>query len=135
MIKKLTSVMLIDDDDDDNFFHQMVLEEGNITDQVKVAKSGMDALDYLQPGNQIPELIFLDINMPKMNGWEFLNEYMKLGIAQKAKVVIIMLTTSLNHADEAKAGMIAEIKGFRHKPLDKKMLVDIAREFFPENES
>ena len=78
--------MLIDDDDDDNFFHQMVLNEVDVANKVQVAESAFEALDYLREGKQIPELIFLDINMPKMNGWEFLNEYKKLDIHHKAKV-------------------------------------------------
>ncbi len=126
--------MLIDDDDDDNFFHQMVLNEVDVANKVQVAESAFEALDYLREGKQIPELIFLDINMPKMNGWEFLNEYKKLDIHHKAKVVIIMLTTSLNPADEEKANTIPEINGFRSKPLDAKMLKEIIQEFFPENE-
>lgn len=134
MKKKIPCVMLIDDDDDDNFFHQMVLKEVDVANRIEVAESGLEALDYLKNGREIPELIFLDINMPKMNGWEFLYEYKKLDIHHKAKVVIIMLTTSLNPADEEKANTIPEISGFRNKPLDNKMLKEIVHEFFRENE-
>src|SRR5690349_10546394 len=102
MKKKLNCVMLIDDNEDDNFFHKIVLKETGIAEYIKVAESGFEALDFLKQENKIPELIFLDINMPKMNGWEFLEEYRKLNDEQKARVIIIMLTTSLNPADRKK---------------------------------
>ena len=118
MTKKLNCVMLIDDDADDNFFHQIVLRETNITDNIQESV--------------IPDLIFLDINMPKMNGWEFLQEYNKLNIAQKAKIIIIMLTTSLNPADEAKANNINDVVAFKSKPLTADALEDILNKYFTD---
>lgn len=132
MTKKLNCVMLIDDDADDNFFHQIVLRETNITDNIQVVTSGFEALKYLTSESVIPDLIFLDINMPKMNGWEFLQEYNKLNIAQKAKIIIIMLTTSLNPADEAKANNINDVVAFKSKPLTADALEDIVNRFFTD---
>jgi CheY-like chemotaxis protein len=130
MKKKLNCVMLIDDNEDDNFFHKIVLRETGITENVKVAESGFEALDFLKNENDIPELIFLDINMPKMNGWEFLEEYKKLNEEQKARVVIIMLTTSLNPADRKKAASISEVNGFETKPLSPEILSAIVQRYF-----
>jgi CheY-like chemotaxis protein len=132
MTKKLNCVMLIDDDADDNFFHQIVLRETNITDNIQVVTSGFEALKYLTSESVIPDLIFLDINMPKMNGWEFLQEYNKLNIAQKAKIIIIMLTTSLNPADEAKANNINDVVAFKSKPLTADALEDILNKYFTD---
>ena len=67
-------VMLIDDDDDDNFFHSLVLNEMHATEHIEVAENAFKALDYLRETFPPPDLIFLDINMPKMNGWEFLEQ-------------------------------------------------------------
>ena len=98
MEKQLNCVLLIDDNDDDNFYHRIILNETGVTRHIEVAETGYQALNFLRKVQQIPELIFLDINMPKMNGWEFLEHYRKLSLEQKNEAVIIMLTTSLNPA-------------------------------------
>jgi CheY-like chemotaxis protein len=132
MKKKLNCIMLIDDDSEDNRFHQIIIEEMGITDKICFAQNGLEALEYFSQDNPIPELIFLDINMPKMNGWEFLEEYSKLGVSQKARVIIMMLTTSLNPADKERAIKIQEITGFETKPLTEEMLTHILETHFSD---
>ena len=134
MRRKLNCVMLIDDNEDDNFYHQIILREAGITDNVKVMESGEEALSFLRGTNQVPELIFLDINMPRMNGWEFLDEYQKLQQQRKAEVVIIMLTTSLNPVDRTRSQKISEIKSFESKPLSPDMLEKIMAKYFVKEE-
>jgi CheY-like chemotaxis protein len=134
MMKKLNCVMLIDDNEDDNFYHKMIIREVDLAKNVEVAETGFEALDLLKKGTHIPELIFLDINMPAMNGWEFLEEYKKLKAEQKAQIVIIMLTTSLNPADKKRAEKIPEIDGFETKPLSAEMLERIFKKFFSKTE-
>lgn len=68
MKKKLNCVLLIDDDHEDNRFHQIIIEEMNMAEKIEFALNGLEALDFLAKQDHIPELIFLDINMPKMNG-------------------------------------------------------------------
>ncbi len=130
MTNKLNCILLIDDDADDNFFHQIALREINAAETIHVVTNGFDALEYLTNDNHIPDLIFLDINMPKMNGWEFLKEYDKLNIEQQAKVVIIMLTTSLNPSDRENATTMNGITDFRTKPLTVEMVEEIIRNYF-----
>ena len=132
MTKKLNCILLIDDDSEDNRFHQIIIEEMGITEKICFAQNGIEALDYFAKGKLIPELIFLDVNMPKMNGWEFLDEYCKLNVSQKAKVVIVMLTTSLNPADKERARKIKEITGFETKPITPEMLTRILATHFSE---
>ena len=70
--------------------------------------------------------------MPKMNGWEFLEQYKHLGIAQKAKVLILILTTSANPDDIKRSKEIQEVTGFESKPLSKELLTEILQQHFPD---
>lgn len=99
------------------------------TSHIKVV-DGLQALDYLEQAEHGPDLIFLDINMPRMNGWEFLDRYRNLDPNHKAKVIIIMLTTSLNPADVFRSSHIPEISEFETKPLTQKKLETILTTFF-----
>jgi CheY-like chemotaxis protein len=78
----------------------------------------------------LPELIFLDINMPKMNGWEFIEEYSRLKLNGDGRTVIIMLTTSMNPLDLEKSKKSPHIAAFKTKPLNAEMLAEIYASFF-----
>lgn len=136
MTKKLNCILLIDDDEPTNFVNEMALQEANCAERIVSVQSGKAALEFLANkdtgAHPQPDLIFLDINMPAMNGWEFLEEYKKLPIEQKGNIVVIMLTTSLNPDDATKAADIAEINDFRNKPVSSNMLHDLILEHFPE---
>ena len=131
--KKLSCILLVDDDYEDNVFHKLIISRMNITESIEEVNDGIEALDYLKKSKTPPELIFLDINMPRMNGWEFLEEYKDLGAEQKAKTIIMMLSTSSNPDEIKKAREIAEVSGFKTKPLSKEMMVEILENFFSEH--
>ena len=133
MRKKLSSILLVDDDDDDNYYHQIIINKMNMVDQIDIAMNGIEGIAYLK--NEVhnpPDLIFLDLNMPKMNGWEFLDQYKNLDIAQRAKVLIIILSTSANPDDIKRAKEIQEVTGFNTKPLTKEYLTEILEQHFPD---
>jgi CheY-like chemotaxis protein len=134
MIEKLNCIMLIDDNEDDNFYHKMIIRELDLAEHIEVAETGFEALELLSKTTTTPNLIFLDINMPAMNGWEFLEEYRKLNEERKAQIIIIMLTTSLNPIDKKRAEKIPEINGFETKPLTTEMLKKIFDKFFERDE-
>ena len=131
--KKLSCILLVDDDYEDNIFHKLIISRMNIAESIEEANDGIEALDYLKKSKAPPELIFLDINMPRMNGWEFLEEYKDLDAEQKAKTIIMMLSTSSNPDEIRKARKIAEVSGFKTKPLSKEMMVEILEDFFSEH--
>jgi CheY-like chemotaxis protein len=135
MKSKLNCILLVDDDNDCNFFHKRLLQEMNCTEKIQVATNGAEALEFLKTcsGDYVPDIILLDINMPKVNGWEFLEAYEKLPIQFKAKIVLIMLTTSLNPDDRVKASTFPSVKGFKEKYLDEGMLQDILKEHFADH--
>ncbi|MBS1567193.1 MAG: response regulator [Bacteroidetes bacterium] len=136
MKKKLSCILLVDDDEPTNFLNRLTLEDAGCAERVQVAPGGQAALDYLVSADggktPLPNLIFLDINMPAMDGWEFLSRYQELQKAQQAEVVVVMLTTSLNPEDEIRARGIPAISGFRCKPLTRDMLDSLMRVYFPD---
>ena len=129
--KKLKHILLIDDDEPTTFMYTMVLEQSGYSENILVAQGGEEALDILQKtSGDSPELIFVDINMPRMDGWEFLEQYKQISNAKTKKPVIIMLSTSLNPDDETKANEIPEVAAFMHKPLTPGMLQQIVMKYF-----
>jgi CheY-like chemotaxis protein len=126
--------MLIDDDEADNYYHKMIIEEAGITENVLVAENGIDALEMLKKQDSAqPNIIFLDINMPKMNGWEFLDAYNKLDVDNKTKIIVAMLTTSENPADKEKAANAYKelLCGYYTKPLTPAILEEVTNKFQP----
>ena len=141
MKNKLNCVLLVDDNESDNFLHKRVLEKSGICEVVAVALNGREALDYLINAGEeensdgktkTPELVLLDINMPVMDGWEFLEEFNNLEEVKKRKVVITMLTTSINPADKLKAGKLIGSSCFHYKPLTMEMINMIMKNHFAE---
>ncbi|MBN9383647.1 MAG: response regulator [Chitinophagaceae bacterium] len=140
MTTKLNCILLIDDDEPTNFLNRITVEQVNCTRHIQIVQSGQEALDFLMhkgkyeyvPDLLHPDLIFLDINMPAMDGWEFLSKYRQLPSEQKACIVMIMLTTSLNPDDHLRAREIPEVNGFEHKPLKVDRLKEILKSYFPD---
>ncbi len=135
IINKLKLVLLIDDDEGTNFLNNRLIKSSDLVENIVIANNGEDALEYLTSSidnkHPQPELILLDINMPLMNGWEFMDEYNKLNDEQKAKIVIVMLSTSLNPDDKTRARNIENIDDFRNKPLTTNMFIELVERFFP----
>ncbi|ADB38038.1 response regulator [Spirosoma linguale] len=134
MPRPIHCILLIDDDPDDNFLHRLVIDESNQCDTVRIVNSGMQALTYLiqtdHPDYIRPDVVFVDINMPGMNGFEFLEEYQKLDTQLKGQVVVVMLTTSISFVDRQRAGSLPEINVYRTKPLTIAMISELVDAYF-----
>lgn len=136
MSKPLDLIMLIDDDEYTNFIHERAVEKSGLCEKVISFDKAKEALTYLQEHSEkaagVPQLIFLDINMPVMNGWQFIEEYKRLPPERKAKRLLFMLTTSLNPDDEARAKEIGEMAGFFRKPLTPDGLKGIVDQYLKD---
>lgn len=126
--------MAIDDDEATNYFTRVMLEDAGCAHHIKLMAGGQEALDYLQKSSEddaacpSPDLIFLDVNMPAMNGWEFLEKYKE--VHGKKRVIVVMLTTSLFPADKSRAEKMPEIMAFENKPLTEEKISAIVERFF-----
>lgn len=112
-------VAIIDDSESDLLFTSIMVQRSLDTDEVLTFESARDALAYLQrpEGHQIG-VILLDINMPGMGGFEFLEVYETLPAHQRADAVVVMLTSSPDPQDRARAFSFGSVKGYLVKPID-----------------
>lgn len=123
-MRKLQKVLLVDDDDIVNSINKVIIKHAKFADEIISETVASRAINYLQTqkeGGELPELILLDINMPEMDGWDFIDEYMKLGFEDEGPR-IIMLTSSINPRDENRASLIDEVTDFLSKPLSPELL-------------
>lgn len=134
MKNKLKRILLVDDDRAFNFLNKFIIKKAGCTEHIQLAENGQQALDILYLGieetNLLPDLILLDINMPCINGWEFLEEFKKLKFDQKNKITIVMLSSSANPDDKTRAEKIKEVSGLMNKPLTPAKLNSILQEHF-----
>jgi CheY-like chemotaxis protein len=139
-MKALNLIALVDDDDITNYVNNRTLQRTQAAREVKVFTNGEQALQYLQtcsfPGQQggspCPDLILLDIKMPVMDGFEFLDAYKQLGLAQTAPTRIMILTSSTSFYDLKRLENYPEVKRHFSKPLTDQDVREIIRDYFPE---
>ena len=139
-IPGLDCILLIEDDRATNFIHQLAIKELDLDARVEICLNGREGLDYLtcqgvykdHGGYPKPGIIFLDINMPLMDGWEFLEAYNKLDDKQKGNIVLMMVSASTNPDDQKRAMYESTVSGFVQKPLTSRTIGDIIRRHFAD---
>lgn len=125
MAKGRKTCLLIDDNYIDNFVTRRMLESSGFAEEIVVLQSATEAIEALQAGSIKPDVIFLDLRMPLMNGFEFLQEYDKLDDNKKTAAEIFMLSSSLDPVDVRRSSQNKYITQFIHKPLTQKILGEL----------
>ena len=116
--------LLIDDNYIDNFVTRKILEVSNFAETIIVVGTAAEAIAALRDGSAKPDVIFLDVRMPLMGGFEFLEEYATINI-DKNDIKIFMLSSSLDPLDMRKSTDNKYITQFIHKPLTIKALEEL----------
>jgi CheY-like chemotaxis protein len=123
----INKVLLIDDDRIFNFLNKKIIEFSNFAPDVSCYTDPKEALKELNlfavsNVNNFPDIIFLDINMHDMDGWEFLDEFEKLPESSKQKCRVFMLSSSIDPSDIEKAKTYSSVTDFISKPLSEEVL-------------
>ena len=127
-----TKILLIDDSEVDNFINKAIISKEENISQITVMTSGIDALKYLndiiEEPEEYPDVIFLDIKMPRMNGFEFLDEYIKLPEVLLNHSKVYILSSSIDTLDSEKSKSYSVVKKHLTKPLAHHQISDLLEE-------
>ncbi|MEO0898846.1 MAG: response regulator [Bacteroidota bacterium] len=120
------SVMLVDDNEIDNIINEKIIEANSFAENILVFQTGQEALDYLKDKQdkeqELPEIVFLDINMPIMDGFQFLEDFEQFSEMVLDKCKIIMLSSSISPKDIDRAASSRYVKKYLNKPLNARYL-------------
>lgn len=115
----LNRVMIIDDDTFDLKMYRRIIDRSGLVGELLTFTSAEDALAHIaDPARPMPDLVFLDINMPRMTGFEFMDEACRLLGDDFSIPIIMMLTTSISPDDKERAASFAPIRGYFNKPIN-----------------
>jgi response regulator of citrate/malate metabolism len=135
MSSKLANLWIIDDDPMASFYIKRLAELGELADIITIYDKARGAIDYLLHHRQnlehLPDVILLDIYMPDLDGWGFVEEYGKIKDQLAKKVDIYIISSSGHLKDINRAKSIPEIKAYIQKPVTK----DKLREMFKPSNS
>ncbi|OHX64317.1 response regulator [Flammeovirga pacifica] len=133
MNKKIDCIMCIDDDEATNIYHKEIFKMMDVVDHLLIFDEAEKAIQYLlEPLDKlkVPNIILLDINMPRVNGWDFLDSFLRNGLDQKLKdTKIVVLSTSENPLDMVKLESYHCVDGFENKVLDKDKINSILAKY------
>lgn len=118
--------MLVDDNEIDNIINEKIIEANRFADTILIFQTGQESLEYLASNQnnaeKLPDIIFLDINMPFMDGFQFLEKFEALSSLVQEKCKIIMLSSSISPKDIDRAASNRFVKKYLNKPLNSRYL-------------
>ena len=130
--RKYRAVMLIDDNEIDNLINQKMIEAASITENIYTHTGAKSAIEFLKNMEKmdvaekvLPDVIFLDIDMPLMDGFQFLDEFENLSALTRKKSRIVMLTSSINPQDFNRSKKYNNVKMYLNKPLSHDSILKI----------
>lgn len=132
-MNKIGVIWVIDDDEIYRFAIRLILKRANITELSEFFNNGKVALDRLSgqvaQGGQLPDLILLDLNMPVLDGWQFLDAYKKLKLDLVKPITIYLVSSSIDEEDKNNAKSNDDVSGLIVKPISIKAIQNILSEF------
>lgn len=143
MEDKIPCVLLVDDDETTNYINLLTVKKCGISDELLVALNGLEAINMIMkrcgelPAGEkpkLPGLILLDINMPIMNGFEFMEAFRALDTDIQDNIIVVVLSTSLNRRDLDRMKEYG-VQGFISKPLRRETLQALVKEHFSKEAS
>ena len=131
------NILLVDDDELYLYLMEKTIHQLSKDLVVTTFTDGEQAVEYISKCTEekveLPEVIFLDINMPFLDGWGFLNEFKKLKPKIINKINIYMVSSSMRDSDIKRASNFEELTGYVVKPVDKVQLAEIFKKIYQEN--
>ena len=132
MLKKLSHLTIVDDDPMSSFYIKRLAELGELAHIITIYNKAQGAVDYLlhhsRSANHLPDVILLDIYMPELDAWGFLQEFQKVKNQLIKNVNIYIISSSRHPKDVMQAESIEEVKGYFQKPVDMESLKKIVTE-------
>lgn len=130
-MNSVKNLLLIDDDEIFTFMTKRIIEKTNLAEQIKIFENGKEAIDFLTSVSGkpelLPEIIFLDLSMPIMDGWGFLEEYILLKPKFGKKITLYIISSSVSPKDHERAKSYSEVSDFIIKPMSKEKFIDIIK--------
>ena len=130
-MERIDTLLLVDDDKIFQYLTQKIIETTNLVNKIKIFSNGFEAIAFLSTYSDKPELlpdiILLDLNMPIMDGWQFLEEYVRIKPNIAKQITIYILTSSIDPADIKKSEEISEVSDFIIKPITKDKFINLLK--------
>jgi CheY-like chemotaxis protein len=128
-MNKIKNITLVDDDDTFVYLTKIAISKTNLVDQIMVFGNGLEALTFLKENQKqkdiLPEIILLDLSMPIMDGWQFLDEYSTFHSKMVKKITIYICSSSISPRDILRAKTINSVSDYIIKPITKVKLKNI----------
>jgi CheY-like chemotaxis protein len=127
----IRTLSIIDDDELFVFLTKIIIQQTNLINLSTVFGNGLDAINFLKENidnpDSLPEIILLDLSMPIMDGWDFLEEYLVLMPKLSRKIDIYIVSSSISPFDIVRAKSISAVTDYIIKPITKEKLIEIIK--------